>query len=328
MINEKAIKRIGNLPEIIVITGPTATGKSALGVFLAKAVDGEIVSADSMQVYMHMKIGTAAPSAEEMCDIPHHMIGFVPPSENYSVARYVKDAVKYVDDILLRGKLPIIVGGSGLYIDSLIAGRCFPARGDVILRKNLETEYDDIGGERMLLKLRSVDTKSAEKLKANDKKRVVRALEAFFTTGKPVSAHDMESGKLPPRYNALMIALNYEDRTELYSKIDRRVDKMMTGGLLHEVESLLEMGVSYSNTSMQAIGYKELSATLIENRESIKEADIKDAVAKIKMESRRYAKRQLTWLRRNKNVVWITWKNSPDFNSAVLKITELLNEKK
>jgi len=318
----------GVLPELIVITGPTATGKSKLGVQLAKTIDGEIVSADSMQVYMHMEIGTAAPAADEMCGIPHHLINFVPPRENYSVARYVLDASKCVDDILQRGKKPILVGGSGMYIDSLIAGRKFQARGDAGLRRRLEKEYDIIGGEAMLVKLRDVDAESAEKLYANDRKRIVRALEAFKTTGKPISLHDKESKFIPQRYSAVKFALTFSERDDLYSEIDRRVDNMMSRGLMNEISSLLKMGVSRSSTSLQAIGYKEFSSLMADYPENIDGASIDDVVNKIKMESRRYAKRQLTWLRRDNNIRWIIWNGFPDFNGAVLKITELLNEKK
>jgi len=318
----------GVLPELIVITGPTATGKSALGIQLAKAVDGEIVSADSMQVYMHMIIGTAAPAADEMCGVPHHLINFIPPWEDYSVACYVPDASKCIDDILRRGKRPVLVGGSGMYIDSLIAGRNFQARGDAGLRKELEKEYDETGGEAMLIKLRDVDAESAEKLCANDKKRIVRALEAFEITGKPISEHDKESKSLPQKYKTLKIALTFSNRADLYSGIDRRVDDMISRGLINEVDSLIKMGVPRKSTSMQAIGYKEFSSVLTGDRDIIDESVIADIGNKIKMESRRYAKRQLTWLRRDKNVNWIIWNGTPDYNGAVLRITELLNEKK
>ena len=173
--------------KIIVITGPTATGKSALGVRLAELIDGEIVSADSMQVYMHMDIGTAKPTIGEKRDVPHHMIDCVTPFEDYSVARYVKDASVCIDDIFRRKKQPVLVGGTGLYIDSLLAGRTFLPRGSDDLRRKLEDEYELIGGDAMLVKLREIDTDSADKLHANDKKRIVRAFETFLTTGKPIS---------------------------------------------------------------------------------------------------------------------------------------------
>jgi tRNA dimethylallyltransferase len=286
--------------KLIVITGPTATGKSALGVKLAEQFDGEIVSADSMQVYKYMNIGTAKPTIEERSAIPHHLIDFVHPSEDYSVARYIKDASECIDDIIKRGKQPILVGGSGLYIDSLLSGRSFSARADNGLRKELEDEYDDIGGDKMLAKLGSFDPKAADKLHANDKKRIVRALEAYLATGKTISEHDEETKVLPPRYDTEKYALTFSDREKLYLRIDNRVDKMISLGLINEVKSLLDMGISGKCTSMQAIGYKEIATAIFDG------SDMAAAVEKIKMESRRYAKRQLTWLRRDDNVKWIT----------------------
>ena len=215
------------LQKLIVITGPTATGKSALGVKLAKQIDGEIISADSMQVYKYMDIGTAKPTDEERGSVAHHVIDFVHPCEDYSVARYIKDASECINDIFHRGKQPILVGGSGLYIDSLLSGRNFSARGDVSLRRELENEYENIGGEAMLIKLGNFDPKTAEKLHVNDKKRIVRALEAYLTTGKTISEHDNETKAIPPRYNAVKYALTFSDRAKLYARIDHRVDKMI-----------------------------------------------------------------------------------------------------
>jgi tRNA dimethylallyltransferase len=299
MINDK-------LQKLYVITGPTATGKSAMGIQLAKQMDGEIVSADSMQVYKYMDIGTAKPTIEERDILAHHLIDFVHPSEDYSVARYIKDASDCIDEILKRGKQPILVGGSGLYIDSLLSGRNFSARADDNLRNELEEEYAIIGGDAMLAKLGKFDPKSADKLHANDKKRIVRAMEAYITTGKTISEHDAETKLIPPRYNAVKYALTFSGREKLYERIDRRVDDMISRGLAGEVKSLLEMGVSSKCTSMQAIGYKELSNAIADG------TDIVTAIEKIKMESRRYAKRQLTWLRRDEDITWITWEDEPD----------------
>jgi len=307
-------------PKLIVITGPTATGKTALGVRLAKEIDGEIVSADSMQIYKHMDIGTAKPSTEEMQGVAHHMIDFVPPWEDYSVKRYVEDASVCVDDIYRRGKRPIIVGGTGLYIDSLIKGQTFSARGDDELRRSLEEEYDNIGGENMLSKLRDIDFEKAEKLHANDKKRIVRAFESFLTEGKPISLHDTLSKDIPQRYDALKVALMFSDRAELYSRIDLRVDEMMRKGLEREVQSLFDLGVKRNNTSMQAIGYKEISDAIVSG------FDISEAVEKIKMESRRYAKRQLTWLRRFDDVKWLSWESVPDIDGGIQRLMEFVNE--
>ena len=309
-------------PELIVITGPTATGKSAIGVRLAKLTGGEIVSADSMQVYKYMDIGTAKPSLVEMDCVPHHMIDFISPLEDYSVALYVEDASRCVEDIIRRGKQPIIVGGTGLYIDSLITGQKFMIRGDSALRSKLEEEYDNTGGEAMLKKLHAIDAAAAARLFANDKKRIVRALEAYEITGKPISLHDLESKDHPPQYEAVRVALTYSDRADLYSKIETRVDEMMQKGLINEVRSLLNMGVSRKNTSMQAIGYKELSGVIAG------EADPGDATDKIKMESRRYAKRQFTWLKRHKDMKWIVRDKSPDLDKDVHILMEYLNETK
>jgi len=305
---------VKEIPEIIVITGPTATGKTALGALLAKTLGGEVVSADSMQVYKYMDIGTAKPAADEMLGVPHHMIDLVPPWEDYSVARFVADAARCIDSIMMRDKTPVIVGGTGLYIDSLLSGRGFSAKGDDALRRNLEKEYDQTGGGAMLRKLGEFDPDSAAKLHENDKKRIVRAFEVYRTTGKPISQHDMETKAIPPRYEATKIALTFSVRAELYAKIDRRVDDMISVGLEREVRSLLEMGVPPGATSLQAIGYKEI-VDLISGR-----SNLDGTVEKIKMESRRYAKRQLTWLRRDPETKWITWDKTPDIWGAVQRI--------
>ena len=310
------------IPEVIVITGPTASGKSELGVRVAETIGGEVVSADSMQIYKYMDIGTAKPSINDMCGIPHHLIDFVPPFEDYSVARYVEDASKCIDEIISRKKIPVIVGGSGLYIDSLLKGRIFSARGNEKLRKELENEYADAGGEAMLKKLRTFDEISAAKLNANDKKRIVRAIEVYITTGKTISQHDIESKSQPQKYNAKIFALEFSDRSVLYERIDRRVNDMILKGLVKEVGSLLDMGVSRNCTSMQAIGYKEISAALAG------ETDFDFAIEKVKMESRRYAKRQLTWLRRVTGINRIVWMNRPDFKFAEKQFMELLHEEK
>ena len=298
-------------PKIAVICGPTATGKTALGVILAKEFGGEIVSADSMQIYKGMDIGTAKPSKEEMQGVPHHMIDIVEPYENYSVARYVMEANLCVEDILRRSKLPIIVGGTGLYIDSLVQGRDFASVAeDARLRRELEEKYDSHGGEALLCELRKIDPERALKLHHADKKRIVRALEVYYITGKTISAHDAETKALPPRYDAAVTALNFENRADLYSRIDERVDRMFSLGLMDEVSALFKSGVSKECTAMQAIGYKE-TAMALEG-----EITVPQAAELIKRESRRYAKRQLTWLSGRENIVWINWPNTPDFDLA------------
>ena len=286
---------------VIVITGPTATGKTAVGALLAKSLNGEVVSADSMQIYTHMNIGTAKPTLLEMQGVPHHMLDIVPPWEDYSVARYTDDAARCVDDIIQRGKTPVLVGGTGLYIDSLLSGREFSARGNPALRMEIEGRYDEIGGEAMLRELCEFDPESAAKLHANDKKRIVRAIETYKTSGKPISQHNVETKSLPPRYGSIKFALTFSDRSELYAKIDRRVDYMLEKGLLDEVRSLIDMGVPSGCTAMQGIGYKEM-AEVISGK-----CDICHAAENIKMESRRYAKRQLTWLRRDTEVIWMKY---------------------
>ena len=306
---------------MIVITGPTATGKTAVGALLAKTLGGEVVSADSMQVYKKMDIGTAKPAEDEMLGVPHHLLSIVEPSENYSAARFVSDASKCVDDIVSRKKIPVLVGGTGLYIDSLISGRVFSARGDPALRKKLEDEYDAAGGEAMLKRLAEFDLISAEKLYANDKKRIVRAFEVYQTTKKTISQHDIETMSLPPRYTATKIALTFSDRAVLYSRIESRVDAMISKGLAREVRALLDMGIMPDATAMQAIGYKEIVFAVLGKME------MSHAIGKIKMESRRYAKRQLSWLRRDDNVKWITWENSPDIDGCVRSLTELYETK-
>ena len=226
-------------PKLVVITGPTASGKTALGVMLAQRLGGEVVSADSMQIYRGMDIGTAKPTPEEMQGVPHHMIDIADPTENYSVSRYAAEAAACVDDILARGKLPIVVGGTGLYIDSLIAGRTFAdGTADTALRQELNERYDEIGGEGLLGELRKFDPERAAKLHPADKKRIVRAMEVYILTGRTITQHDAETRAVPPRYDAAKIALTFADRQDLYARIDRRVDAMMQQGLLDEVRAL------------------------------------------------------------------------------------------
>ena len=303
------------MEKIIVITGPTASGKSALGALLAKSLNGEVVSADSMQVYKYMDIGTAKPTEGERLGVPHHMLDIIMPWEDYSAARYVSEAAECLDDILRRDKLPVLVGGTGLYIDSLLSGREFSARGDDTLRRELNAEYDNIGGDAMLSRLSEFDPGSASKLHANDRKRIVRAFESYKLTGKPISQHDLESKALPQRYNARKYALTFSDRAVLYSRINERVDIMVEKGLADEVRGLLEMGVPIGCTAMQAIGYKEMAGAVRGD------FSMDYAIDKIKMESRRYAKRQLTWLRRDAGVEWITWDERPAIDEDQLANT-------
>lgn len=307
------------IPKVVVITGPTATGKTKLAVALAKEFNGEIVSADSMQVYRRMDIGTAKVTPEEAQGVVHHMIDIADPAESFSAARFVREASRCVDDILARGKLPIIAGGTNLYIDSLVAGRDFADNeGDNALRQELDRQYDELGGEKMLEHLRSFDPDRAAKLHPADRRRIVRAIEVYKLTGKTITQHDLETQSRPPRYDAAIIALDFLDRKDLYDRIDRRVDIMVQQGLFDEVEGLLNSGLSDSSTAMQAIGYKEPAAYLRS------EITRDEAVELIKRESRRYAKRQLTWLRRNESVFWIRHGKMPDIQQARRLSTEYL----
>ena len=308
--------------KIVVITGPTASGKTALGVALCQKLGGEVVSADSMQIYRRMTIGTAKPTPEEMQGIPHHMIDVAEPEENWSVARYVEAAASCVEDILARGKLPVIVGGTGLYIDSLLSGRTF-AGGEVndALRQELSERYDEIGARGLLGELRKVDPERAEKLHPGDKKRIVRALEVFILTGKTITEHDRETKAIPPRWEAAKLALDFESRQTLYDRIDRRVDDMFARGLMDEVRALLESGVPDDCTAMQAIGYKEAVAALRG------ECSGEEARARIQQESRRYAKRQLTWFRRDREIEWHRFGPEPNLDEALQHSTAFLRSR-
>lgn len=304
------------MKRVVVIAGPTATGKTRLGVELARRCGGEIVSADSMQLYRGMDIGTAKATAAERAEAVHHMLDVCEPSEDYSVSRYVEEAGAVCDRLLEEGKTPILVGGTGLYIDSLLSGRDFAGRqeGDEGLRRALEADYERLGGEALRERLRAVDPERAEKLHPGDRRRLVRALEVYLLTGRTITEHDAETRARPPRYESLRYVLNYASREWLYARIDRRVDEMVEQGLFGEVEGLLASGLSAECTAMQAIGYKEAVRAL---RGEISRAE---AAALMKQSSRRYAKRQLTWFKRDKGARWIVWDAEPDFDAAAERI--------
>ena len=308
-------------PNILVICGPTASGKTALAAELALRFGGEVVSADSMQIYRRMDIGTAKPTQSEQRGVPHHMIDVAEPEENYSVARYVADAVPIVDGILARGKLPIIAGGTGLYIDHLVAGRQFaPFQPDSGLRPQLQARARQEGLPALYAQLAQVDPDAAGSIHPNDEKRIIRALEVFLSTGKPLSQHDRESRALPSRYTPLTIVLNFAQRPHLWERIDRRVGQMMAQGLEGEVRALLESGIPPDCTAMQAIGYKELAAAI---RSGL---PVQSGAEEVKLRSRQYAKRQLTWFRRNRDARWFEWEKIPDFSAALSFSTELIRE--
>ena len=306
-------------PKIVCIAGPTACGKTTLGVLLAQRFCGEVVSVDSMQIYRGMTVGTAAPTAEEMQGVTHHMIAVADPAEQWSAAEYVSRATPVVDDILARGKLPVLVGGTGLWMDALIRGHGF-AKGHAggAIRRELEARLEREGIAPLLEELRQVDPESAERLHPADTKRILRALEVYRETGKTISAHNAETRDLPPRYDAVWIGLQFRDRADMKTLIDRRVDAMVAAGLLEEVGQLLESGLPREATALQAIGYKEFLGVLDGT------ATVEEAVAEVKLRSRQYAKRQLTWLRRNPDIHWIWWEKDRDFARALQVSTEIL----
>ncbi|MCI9672448.1 MAG: tRNA (adenosine(37)-N6)-dimethylallyltransferase MiaA [Lawsonibacter sp.] len=308
-------------PKILVITGPTASGKTALAVELAKAHNGEVVSADSMQIYRRMDIGTAKPTPGEMQGIPHHMIDVADPEEDFSVARYVDMAAAAVDSVLARGRLPILAGGTGLYIDSLLSGRTFAAFDEASpLRAQLEARYAREGGPALLRELAQADPDTAARLHPNDAKRIVRALEVWLSTGKTITQHNRDTAALPPRYRALTLTLDFQRREDMWARIDRRVDQMMAAGLAEEVRALLRSGVPERCTAMQAIGYKEMAAALRTG------GDTAAAAEEIKLRSRQYSKRQRTWFRRNPQARPIFWGPEPDFADVLQRSTAFLEE--
>ncbi len=285
---------------LICIAGPTASGKTALAVELAKTFNGEVVSCDSMQVYKRMDIGTAKPAFDEMQGIPHHMLDVAEPDEDFSVSRYCEMAAPIVDDILARGKTAIIAGGTGLYMDSLIRGNAFAPFPSTGVREHLETQADREGMDAMLAKLHRIDPESAARLHLSDRKRIIRALEVYLETGETITEHNRRTQSIPPKYSPLWLGLDFAERSELYRRIDLRVGIMLEMGLLEEIRSLLASGIPEKSTAMQAIGYKEFVAAL-EGQCSIQEA-----ADQVRQSSRHYAKRQLTWFRRNQAMHWLT----------------------
>ncbi len=283
---------------IICLAGPTASGKTALAVELAKLTGGEVISCDSMQVYRRMTIGTAKPTPDEMQGIVHHMIDVAEPWEDFSVSRYCVMATPILDDILARGKTAIIAGGTGLYMDSLIRGNDFaptPATGH---REKLEARLTREGLEVLLSELQAIDPESVPRCQ-NNPRRIIRALEVYYETGETITSHNLRTQAIPPRYTPLWLGLDFTDRAELYRRIDLRVGLMLEQGLIREIRDLLASGVPATATAMQAIGYKEFVDAL-EGRGTIEEA-----ADQVRLSSRRYAKRQLTWLRRNPDMHWL-----------------------
>lgn len=285
-------------PKVIVICGPTASGKTALSIELAKQIDGEIVSADSMQIYKDMDIGSAKPTKEEMQGIKHYMLDFVSPEERYSVAEYKKQAVLAIEEIIQKGKTPIIVGGTGLYVDSLIYGIEYPEiEFDEEYRKELENIAETEGLEILYNKAKEIDSEAIKHISKNDKKRIIRILEIYKATGKTKTEQEALSRQNDIPYDYKVFAINM-DRQLLYDRINKRVDIMIEQGLVEEVKQVSEKYKKYP-TAMQALGYKEIKEYLDGN------LNLEEAIEKVKQETRRYAKRQLTWFRKNKQTVWL-----------------------
>ena len=285
--------------KVIVICGPTASGKTKLSIEVAKKINGEIVSADSMQIYKEMDIGTAKPTIEEMQGIKHYLLDFVSPDKRYSVAEYKKDAINAIDEIIEKNKVPIVVGGTGLYINSLIYGIEYPEiEIDIKYRNELERTADEPDGLRKLYEMaKKIDEEAIKNISPNDKKRICRVLEIYHSTGKTKTQQEIESRKNGPKYDYLVYGLNM-DREKLYDRINKRVDIMIQDGLIEEVKKVASKYKEFP-TAMQGLGYKEVLEYL--NGDTTKE----EMIEKIKMETRRYAKRQLTWFRRYETIKWI-----------------------
>ena len=283
---------------VIAIVGPTASGKTALGAEIAEEFSGEVVSADSMQIYKGMDIATAKPTKEEMRGIPHHLIGFLDRNVSFSVADYVELAGSVIGDISERKKLPVIVGGTGLYVSSLLDNIKFAdIKSDAGLRKKLEDEAERLGNSYLFEKLEKVDPESAAELHPNNLVRVIRALEVYELTGKKLSLFKAESRLEESPYDPVMIGLDYNDRQILYDRINKRVDIMVKNGLVEEAQSIFDS--CNMKTAGNAIGYKELIPYFK------KEKSLEECISKIKQETRRYAKRQLTWFRKNAKINWL-----------------------
>lgn len=296
-----------NKPKVIVISGPTASGKTALSIELAKKIDGEIISADSMQIYKDMNIGTAKPDEKEKQGIKHYLMDYISPEQRYSVAQFKKDATDAIEEILQKGKMPIIVGGTGLYIDSLIYGIEYQEiEIDEEYRKELEKIVEERGLEVLYKRASEIDSEAIKKISVNDKKRIMRILEIYHKTGKTKTEQDEESRKKGVEYEYKVFTINM-DREKLYERINKRVDIMIERGLIEEVKKL-EKKYNKFPTAMQGLGYKEV-VDYVEGKYTKEEM-----IEKIKMETRRYAKRQLTWFRKNKEAIWLDATQTKEYN--------------
>ena len=307
-----------NLPRMVAIGGPTATGKTALSVALAKEFGGEVVNADSMQIYRGLDIGTAKPTAEERQGIPHHLMDFLPPEAPYSVADFTAAAAPLIEQLNSAGKLPIVTGGTGLYITSLMKGTAFaPEKTDPAIRARLQTEADEQGSAALYARLQQIDPAYAEKLHPNNLPRVIRALELFEATGRHMSEQQRAALAAEPPYRSLCICLTCRDRAELYRRIDRRVDSMLQNGVLEEAKLVYDNRETY-RTAAQAIGYKEFFPYFAG------EMPLNDCANRLKQATRNYAKRQLTWFRHQANGVWLYVDEEPPAPRAAELVRQFL----
>lgn len=307
--------------KIIAVAGPTASGKSALALELCKRLDGELISLDSMQIYRGLDIGTAKPTKAEQAEVRHHMIDICEPTENFSVAEFAERAHKVIADVQSRGKKAVLCGGTGLYLDTVLGRLDFgEIESDEKLRGELIAFAEKNGAEALHERLREIDPQAAEKIHKNNVRRVARAIEIYELTGKTKTEHDREAISDSP-YESLIIGLDYDDREVLYSRINRRVDAMIEAGLEGEVRSLVSRGLlSAESTAGQAIGYKEMLGYIAGD------CSLGDAVEKIKLGTRRYAKRQLTWLRRNQDINWLYPDRLCDFQSLVGEAEKIIGK--
>lgn len=304
--------------KVVVIVGPTASGKTSLSIELAKIFNGEIISADSMQVYKGIEIASAAPTKDEKCGVEHHLISFLEPNEQYSVCDFVNDANKKIVDIIKRDRLPIIVGGTGLYIDSLLQNIDFGEETKSKIRDELNEKAENFGLDVLYNELKSVDIDAYNRIKPNDRKRIIRALEVYYSTGKTITSRNERSKNNESNIDPIIFGINYSDRNELYERINKRVELMALNGLVDEAKN------AYLNPKFKgakfAIGHKELFA-YFKN-----ELSLEQALENLKMQTRRYAKRQITWFKRNENIIWLDPKDENFVLKAKIEIEEFLRK--
>lgn len=311
---------MNNKIKLITVVGPTASGKTRLGVELAKRYGGEVISADSMQIYKGMQIATAKPTVEEMQGIPHHLMDFLEPNQTYSVAMFVDDAKKCIEDISSRGKIPVIVGGTGLYVDSLLNNISFhESQRDTELSEKLRELYYTEGVDYLLDMLRKFDGESAERLETEkNPKRIIRAIEFYKTTGITITEQNKNSKNEESPYSAIKLGLNFEDRQKLYDRINKRVDLMVEAGLVSEAKRVFNSELSF--TSVKAIGYKELFPYLKG------ELPLEECIEKLKQETRRYAKRQITWFKRDKEINWLYPDKADSFEQLFEQAVQIIDK--